>query len=76
MITDALEPNRHQAISNHHADYSVTKEYHSGPYIILCSAYIAFTDIKQTLPERGHEVRNPWVYFLLAGTYFPSDNIV
>ena len=33
MVADVLMPNRCQAISNHHADSSMFKEYHSGTNI-------------------------------------------
>ena len=39
MVADVLAPNRRQAISNHHADSSMIKVYHSGTCIILCNIH-------------------------------------
>ena len=40
MVTDLLEPNRHQAISNHYADLLMIKWYHSGTDMIYRIMYV------------------------------------
>ena len=64
MIADDLAPNRCQAISSHHADFTST--LYSETSNFAWHKYHA-TAIEQTMFRREREVSNPLVSFLLAG---------
>ena len=75
MIADGLEPNWHQAISNHHInaieiDHKISS-WHT--YHITHKRY-RVTVIKQTILTRGGEADNLLVSLLLTASSSHDDN--
>ena len=70
-VADVLVPNRHQAISNRHADSCVRADY---SMIHIRQRTYHFTSIQQTIFQRGWEDGSRLVSLLLAGSPSHTDN--